>query len=429
MKAFFKSAVFAASVFLCAGTANAQGTKNEVGTKFSNSVGEFGTAAESYVKVVRAEADESRTVARAQYFKDVVYKYLTNPRQDLKVAPNVPTNTPSQKELDEKFGVFLCGPRASYARLQSSHAYFTNISGALKDLTTNSPDKLIPLIYALSVDYDAIIDSAKNKQPLPEATDELIEQEILDPCNNDIKSYYEQVYGPFTSDGLFFGSILAIIEAFKKAVVPAFKSVLGAADRRRRNDAIKRFILDETNRNTLIATINELDIYMKTEFRNKTAASTLDAKTTFVGFFKNAKPAAELDGCADYLKLDRRIDDDKLIRTSAFELCHAAIMKAWNENMKAAATAAAKYDLNADSKLAYSSVEMRKSVEHLHAVAQGKRMNAAEAQAFLSGIIKIVSVGDQVEKALSKESLEGIGKSISKIFGDSKKSDGDAKKE
>jgi hypothetical protein len=326
----------------------------------------------------------------------------------------------SLSDLDET--KLLCGVQSAHIEVASRRNYMQTVAGRIEEVgKTTQIDNLIGAIESLfahqSIDLRGPMASRQEMETFAKNT--------LARCSNDIKSsqksyYLASITAPVpvpTASNVdddefalaFFGPLNSLINAFVGIITPAVVEGAKLIDERERRAAIRRFLSDETNRNYIrqsgdtLATQVGLWIEAK---RGKLTGSFLEKLAILR---KTEVNLAKLDACKGFeaARFNTRASG---AASDEFALCWRAAWGQLEASVTAFLKAADEYDplLDAGDKN-NAKTSFAELTEALSAISENSVTNPEALWAIAT---RLVSIGEKIQAATSKESREKIHKAI-----------------
>ena len=327
----------------------------------------------------------------------------------------------SLSDLDET--KLMCVVQSAHIEVASRRNYMQAVAGRIEEVgKTAQIDNLISAVKSLfahqSIDLRGPMASKQEMEAFVKNTQTR--------CSNDIKSsqksyYLTSIAAPLpvpTTSAIdhddefaltFFGQLNSLISAFVGIITPAVVEGAKFIDERERRTAIRRFLSDETNRTYIrqsgdtLATQVGLWIEAK---RGKLTGSLLEKLATLR---KTEVNLAKLDACKGF-EATRFKTRESGAASDEFALCWRAAWGQLEASVTAVLKAADEYDqlLDAGDKN-NAKTSFAELTEALSAISENSVTNPEVLWAIAT---RLVSIGEKVQAATSKESREKIHKAI-----------------
>jgi hypothetical protein len=357
-------------------------------------------AAGALTKSAAPPLESRRAEVRAYRIRQALSLYLTE--KDLAQPPSLP-----------KITNLLCDPRVKQLALRASITYLDAVTAEVKKTAksqiTDSTDfnNIVLAFKSLFANYQIQVD-AKDM-----TTDE-VESQITKSCEGDINSFAGIYYGlkPVDESGVI-AAFTTLFDLFKSIVAPVIVEGAKFIDEQRRLDRIKKFLKEDKNQKLITANAANLRDYLVKVEQIKTAEAVGHFVEVHTRLNASFKPAKDVKECADFNSLppEKRGLPETGSPSREFVTCFAAIWGAVKDPVIDLAKAAADYDQHADVGTKQELDAFEKINTNLAKIASGQD-DAPSFNAIWQAAMRIIAIGEKIEKANSKENRDKVAKAI-----------------
>ncbi|HEV2153662.1 hypothetical protein [Bradyrhizobium sp.] len=329
--------------------------------------------------------------------------YLTE--KDLAQPPTLP-----------KVSGLLCDPRVKQVALRASITYLDAVTAEVKKTAkseiTDSTDlnNIIVAFKALFANYQVQVDSK-------DMNSGEVEADIKKSCEGDINDFAGVYYGlkPVDESGVI-AAFTTLFELFKSIVAPVIVEGAKFIDEQKRLDRIKKFLKDEKTQKLISSNAANLRDYLAKIEQIKTAEAVGHFVEAYTRLGSSLKPAKDVKECAEFnnLPVDKHGLPANGLPSREFVTCFSAMWGSMKDAVTDVAKAASDYDQHADVGTKQELAAFEKINTNLAKIASGED-DAPTFNAVWQAAMRIIAIGDKIEKANSKENRDKIAKAIKDI--------------